>query len=124
MVRRYKPEDFSQVQSWLEHREMKVIHPSVLSQTGFIVDDTAVLFLYKTDSDVCYLENLFSNRESIPEYRNHAISLLIDEAFQEAKTQGFKFVMSVTDVPAVIARAVASGCQIEPNKVLLTKQLY
>lgn len=123
MIRRYEDKDFEQVKSWLESRDMRVFHPNILPKTGFIVDEVAVVFLYRTDSDICYLENLVSNPNSEQETRDKAIKALIEEAFKEAKSQGFKFVIAVTDVPAVIERALSVGSHIETKKVLLTKQL-
>lgn len=122
-VRRYVEADFEQVRSWLEARNMKVFHPAILPSTGFIIDNNAVVFLYKTDSDLCYLENLITNPSSDSAARDKAINLIIEAAFNEANRLGFKFVMSVTDVPAVIARALSLNAHIETNKVLLTKQL-
>lgn len=122
-VRRYELEDFEQVQSWLEARGMKVFHPAILPKTGFIVNHVAAVFVYSTDSDICYLENLISNPNTDNKVRDEAIADLINEAFKEARSQGFKFIMAVTDVPAVIVRALQVGAQVEANKVLLTKQL-
>ncbi len=121
-VRKYEEKDFDQIKSWLELRKMKVIHPRILPKTGFIVDGVAAVFIYRTDSDLCYLENLISNPESDNEVRDTAIKSLVDEAFKEASLE-FKFILAITDLPAVITRALSVGAYIETNKVLLTKQL-
>lgn len=123
MVRRYVDGDFDQIQEWLKRRQMKVFHPNILPKAGFIVDEVAAMFLYETDSDICYLENLVSNPYINSEARDHAISLIVEAAFAYAVMQGFKFVMSITDHPQVIKRAIRSGAKVEPGKVLLTKQL-
>lgn len=123
MIRRYKPEDFKQIEQWLIDRGMKVFHPRVLPETGFIVDDIAAIFLFKTDSDSCYIENLVSNPHSDQAERDECIKQLLDTVLQEATRIGFKFAMAVTDSRPVITRALSHGAEIEPNKVLLTKRL-
>ncbi len=123
MVRRYKDSDFEQISEWLIERGQKVFHPNVLPQTGFIVDQVAAIFVYETDSDMCYLENLVANPFINQEAKDYAITELIEAAFAHASNNGFKFILAVTDHPKVIERALAVGAHIEMNKVLLTKQL-
>ena len=123
IVRKYQKEDFCQISEWLINRNSLVFHPNILPENGFIVDQVAAVFLYSTDSDFCYLENLVSNPDVDSKIRNEAISKMIEHAFAAASDLNFKFVLAVTDVPAVVARAVTLGAKTETNKTLLTKQL-
>lgn len=123
MVRRYRDEDFDQVRQWLIDRNMKVFHPAILPKTGFIVDEVAVVFLYRTDSDIAYMENLISNPKSRDTDRDDAINQLVEVTFLAATQLGFKFVMAMTKNPKVIERAILAGAKCDGGNVHLTKQL-
>lgn len=123
MVRKYKPEDFHQIETWLKDRSMKVFHPRILPENGYIVDEVCALFLYKTDSDISYIENLITNPHSEQEYRNLCINAVIEACFSRATELGYKFVMGVTDNFQVVKRAIYHEAQVEKDKYLLTKQL-
>jgi len=123
MVRRYKTEDFDQIKQWLIDRNQKVFHPRILPKVGFIVDDLAAVFLYQTDSDLAYIENLVSNPHAGYEERDDAICQVTDTALQAATILGFKFVMGVTKNKSVLVRAVKKGAKVEAGQFLLTKQL-
>lgn len=109
------------VMSWMDKRKMQRVHPNVLSEYGLIIPDVAAIWLYTTNSDICYLENLFSN----PEATNKHISIcfLIDTASKAAAQMGYKFVMCVTDHKSILEQAIRLGAKTEPNKVLITLQL-
>ena len=121
-VRPYKKEDFAQVKSWA-NRFGTQYRESQFPETGFIVDGVAAYFLYKTNSSVCFLENLISNRMASKNDRDHAIELVIKEALKTATELGFEIAYATTDVPQVVMRAMIHGAQATPKQTLLTKQL-
>lgn len=121
-VRRYHINDFDQIQKWAEawHTSYsKEQFPSV----GFIVDGIAAYFLYQTDSEVCFLENLISNREVDQKIRHIAIEMIIDAILKEAKEHGFKVAYATTNIPSVIVRAIEHGAKADFKQTLLTKNL-
>lgn len=122
-VRRYTPEDYPMIKSWFLDRGMSAPLLTTLPQVGFVVPDVAAYFLYQTDSNAAYLENLCSNLNTTPEHRDAAIDLIVHEAMKAAKELGFTRCLAVTDNPTVVKRALLKGATAEPNKVLLIKLL-
>ncbi len=121
MIRQYREEDYEMVMSWLDARGMPRVHPNVLSTLGFIIPDVAVVWLYATNSDVCNIENLYSNPKA--ENKNQQINFLIDTAIKSAKNMNYKFIQSVTKSPAVIKHALKFGAKMETGQTLITLQI-
>lgn len=121
MIKQYEPSDYEEIMSWMLRRNKEKIHPNMLSEHGFVDVGNAAIWLYGTDSDFCYLENLIANPDSTD--RDGAIKRILEVAMDTGKKLGYKFCLSVTDIGAVIARAVAMGGKTEPNKTLITLQL-
>lgn len=90
---------------------------------GLIVDDIAAVFIYRTDSKVCFIENMVSNREACPVEKDRALDVLLKDAFSMAKDLGFKVAYATTNNPKVISRAIHHGVQIDIKHTLLTKYL-
>lgn len=123
IVRRYMPRDFEQIKEWALTGFDTEYDSNQFPKTGFIVDGIAAFFLYRTDSTVCFLENMISNREACPIMKDKALDLLLEAAFKEAKAQGFKVAYATTNNPKVISRAIKHRVQIDIKHTLLTKNL-
>jgi uncharacterized protein YihD (DUF1040 family) len=121
-VRRYKPEDFEEIQRWAKLYDTTYSADN-FPETGFIVDNLAAYFLYKTDSAVCFLENLISNKEADHYEKDKAINLIVEEILKEAKEQGFKVAYATTGIDAVVFRARIKGAKADANQTLLMKDL-
>lgn len=121
MIRRYQGKDYEQVMGWLVKRGQKKIHPDFLSEHGLIIPEKAAVWVYMTNSDVCYIENLITNPEEVE--RAKWIKLLLDSSIKFARDAGFKFVLSVTNNESVIAHSVTFGAKITPGQSLITLQL-
>lgn len=122
IARKYLPEDFDQIQLWAKEWGTNY-KPSQFPKTGFIVDGLAAWFLYRTDSSVCFLENLISKKSADERDRDEAIKLVVDAVLTEARDQGFSVAYATTDIPAVVIRAMQYGATGEAKQVLLTKRL-
>lgn len=109
------------VMKWLDDRGMARVHENVLSTLGFIIPDVAVIFLYATNSDMCQLENLYSNPKA--ENKNQQINFLLDTAIKAAKNMNYKFVQSVTKHPSIIKHALKFGAKLETGQTLITLQI-
>ena len=120
-VRAYTPKDYEMVMMWLDARKVKRIHEKTLSTVGFIVPNVCAVWVYPTPSDFVYLENLFSNPDAIRSGEN--VSKLIDAAIDFCRISDFKFLLSVTDHPAVIKRAIMKSAKLQGNQTLITFQL-
>lgn len=122
MVRPYEPRDFPQVEAWGkdygdEYKEHQ------FPKTGFIVDGIAAYFLYSTDSSLCWLENMISNRNVQKERRDQALDLIIQAILEEAERLGFKIAFAMTDNIPVVKRAIEYGAMVKPLQMKLIKIL-
>lgn len=121
MIRKYIPSDYEQVMGWLDKRGMKRIHPNVLSEYGLIIPGKVAAWIYMTNSDLCYIENLIGNPEDCTK---DDIRIILDTLTKFARDSGYKFVLSVTEHKGVIAEALKRGAKIQGNQSLITLQLY
>lgn len=121
-ARRYQPVDFVQIAHWAEGWNTTYTEAQ-FPKVGFIVDGYAAYFLYSTDSSVCFLENLISNRHADHLKRKKAIELVCDAVLKEAAGLGFKVAYATTSIPEVIVRAINLGATVESKQTLLTKTL-
>ncbi len=122
IVRRFEPKDFDALKIWGAQWGADYSEDQ-FPKTGFIVDGIAAYFLYSTDSSVCWLENLVSNKEADKALRKEAINLLIKAAFNEAKRLGFKVAYAASDLLIAAQHANDHGAKIKPFHFLITKNL-
>lgn len=121
MIRRYVPGDYEEVMTWFDKRDMKRIHEKVLSSVGYIIPNVCAVWIYGTDSDFCYLENLISNPDI--EGKSKSIDILINTCVKAAELLGYKFIISVTEHPGVIVRALRRGAKLQTKQTLITYQI-
>ena len=97
--------------------------PKELPLIGFIVDDTAAMFLYSTDSEICSFENAITVRGS-PGH-TEAIHALVDRCMEEAKRLGFKKVFIYVGSEVARDRAIATGFTLdaEPQRWQLSREV-
>lgn len=122
-VREFAENDFSQICNWAQTGYDTEYCLDFFPKTGLIVDGIAAIFLYSTDSKVCFLENMISNREADKEQKDIALDLLLESAFKKAKDLGFRVVYASTNNTKVIVRAFKHGCSADFKYTLLTKHL-
>jgi hypothetical protein len=108
-VRKFYKEDLGQINGWLEARGWPVLTESVLPRTGFIVDETAVGFLYKTDSSLCWMEWLVTNPSAPSEHRDKALDGVIEHLTSEAKMWGARAVFTSVSDAGLIERYKKHG---------------
>lgn len=122
-VRKYDVvKDFETIRQW--GREWGAeYNDDQFPNTGFIVDGLAAYFLYQTDSDVCWLENMITKKGIEPFARSRALDLLVEACLQEAREQGFTVCYATTNIMSVAKRAQQHGAKVEANQYLITKDL-
>jgi hypothetical protein len=124
IVRRYDHNtDYIWIEEWLPKWGLPVPTKGMLPKIGFVVEGIAMAFLEQPDTNSCYFENLYSNKDATKIDRDEAINLIVDEAIVLSRLMGFKRMLSTTDHPAMIVRAIKRGSQIEKNKVLIITHL-
>lgn len=122
IVRPFEPKDFEQIRQWAEEYETEY-REHQFPKTGFIVDGVAAYFLYSTDSSICFLENLITNKKVDQGIKNDAIELVCEAVLNKAKELGFKVAYATTNIYAVAKRARKFGANVEIGQLLLTKDL-
>jgi hypothetical protein len=122
LVRRYEPKDFPAIQEWGEQWGA-TYQEHQFPKTGFIVENVAAVFLYKTDSSCCWLENMISNRNANKENKAEALNLLIQAVLTEAESLGFKVAYATTDNVPMVLKVKEYGAMVKPLQMLLIKIL-
>ena len=92
--------DYSDVCSWWEQQECQVIPESMLSTTGFMIEqgDDKLLagWVYHTNSSIGFLEFAIGNPSFKGEMRNDAFNIFFDAVFKYSKLHGIKNIISTT----------------------------
>lgn len=122
IVRRYLASDFPEIEAWGKAWGAEYLE-SQFPKTGFIVDGFAAYFLYQTDSTVCFLENLVSNKAADPKLRSQAVDLVTMTIISHARELGCTVAYATTDNAAVVIRALTQGAKAQAKQTLLTKHL-
>lgn len=116
-VKKFYPENLKEVNSWLEERKLPILYETFLPVTGFLVENTAVGFLYKTDSSLCWMEWIVTNPKSEKEARDVALDLVIESLLLEAKAWGAKAVFTSLNHPKLMERYKKHGFQVSDTNV-------
>lgn len=106
---------------WWESHKWPVMPRQFLPQTGIISkkDDVYLCagFLYKTDSDLCWLEYLISNRQGLREYHSEGVDKCIEALLNEAKRSQFKAVFTSCRNKPLISRYEKHGFGISDSEM-------
>ena len=127
--RYYQATDHLMIAKWWESWGWDVLPEMALPTTGIIVtnegEDIAAVFLYKTDSCVCWAEHFVVNKGASREARKGGIDFLIKTVMEEAKSQGFAIMMASMQHDGLIAKMIDAGCDenTETNMTNLVKVL-
>lgn len=99
MKKRYvTAEDYQELSRWWKDWGWHPVPQNCLAPTGLMIENDGVpvcaVWLYRTDSPVCWAEYYVSSKDAAPEVRRMALDFLIGCIVDEATEMGFKFVMS------------------------------
>lgn len=88
------------VASWYFKYDILPVPEKWLSTSGYVVniDETpvAALWLYLTDSKICYLEHLISDKDIEKESKRFAILVLGKYIMEDAKNLGYDLMLSMS----------------------------
>jgi len=98
-----KETDYKELYNWWGEWGLPQHHQSVLSENGLIISvdgvNIASAFIYSTDSYICWLEHLTSNKKLwlllSEEQRLKILNKLGDAVFERAKKMGFKLAFTL-----------------------------
>ena len=107
--RMFQFEDYSQMERWGNARDVKPPPINLLSDTGLIVDDVAVGFLYITNSDLGIIEGYMTNPEADKFDRHKALNGITLELIEMAKNAGCKLLKCDTKLNEIVTRAKDFG---------------
>lgn len=108
-VRKYERYDYYTLVEWWSQHSWKAPSINMLPKTGFIVENICAGFLYKTDSEIAWLEFIISNPVSDKEERSQALDLVINSLVEEAKLSGFKAIFTSVEHKKLIERYKEHG---------------
>jgi hypothetical protein len=100
------------IASWYEKRGMG-FDERFLSPSGSVVEGIAAQFLYKTDGNICFLENLIANPDTDPEERDKAIDDVVKSNIKIAYNCGYNFIIGTTQLLTVAKRAEKLGFRVD-----------
>lgn len=121
-VREYEHKDYSQIEEWADQYGI-VQREAGLPKTGFIIDNVAAGFIYATDSDCCWIENVIANKKATKEEKAEAFDLLVPALMQKAEELGFRVAYATTNNVKLILKCKEYGAIVKPLQMLLTKHL-
>lgn len=101
--------DFEQVCSWFKERGLSSPSKDFLPLVGFIVEDVAVGFMYKTDSCLGILDWFVSNPSADAVERMRAFDHIVTLLLAHAKTCHIKAVKAETNNDTIKVLAMNQG---------------
>lgn len=102
MIRLFnKDKDYNTIARWWLDHEQIPCDINLLPNIGFIVDDIVVGFLYQTDSGVCFVESVVSDKKSKKEDRKKALDDMANALMNVAKEMNYKKIIFHTIYPSL-----------------------
>lgn len=95
--------------NWMNRHDLGSPEKEMLSDFGLVINDTAMGFLFKTNSKTCYVDNIVTNPSKSSDERNDALNLLIKNIEFFARKSGFKLVTILTNTGNMDKRVFAMG---------------
>lgn len=109
----YTPEDHALVAGWWRDWDWPVMPPESLPPTGFIISndgyDVCAAWLYRTDSNIGWLEWYITNKAAPKAAKAGAIEYLIEAASILAKSAGMGVLFSGVNHRNLIKKLESSG---------------
>lgn len=105
-------DDYGAISEWWTAQKWPVIPREMLPGTGAIVPGRAAGFLYKTDSQIAWLEFVVANPASDKMERRAALDAVIQSLLATAQSMGFRAVFTSCQHPGLTARYQEHGFQV------------
>ena len=104
-----------QLKTWFEQWNISVSIMDVVPTTGFIIDNVAAMFVYETNSKVCFFDCLICNKEIDKDIRSEALDMLVNYGEKYAKDKGYSYIFSNSHYDAVVKRAENHGFNVDKH---------
>ena len=119
----YTEQHKPQLLSWFKQWGWDESGIDLLPDIGLIVENTAAIFLYYTNSKVCFVEGFISNKDLDKQTRGEALDGLAAASIKQAKEAGFKYSIAYTSQSAVRERSKKFGYSVGGSYVSIIKKL-
>lgn len=121
MIRPITESDYFAICEWWKHHKWQVVPAQALPPNGYIalVGEKPIVagFLYRTDSNLGWLEWIVSNPDSTFDERTTAINELLETIFQRAKELKIQAIFTSSNNETLIKRLAEQGFQITDKNV-------
>lgn len=118
-VEKYIPEKHNDMlKLWYKQWNLPIDQIEILPNTGMVIDNICALFLYETNSSVCFLENFVSNKFIDEDIRQKGFYLICLAMEEWVKFLGYKQVITTSNNSEVIKRC------LDMNFIKSEKQYY
>lgn len=85
-------QDYNTIVSWWKHYNYPIIPRESLSTTGFMINDMFAVWVYLTNSNICYIENAI--KDPSKELSDEVMSRLFDFIKEFCLSQGHTNIMT------------------------------
>lgn len=111
--RYYQPDDHKMVAGWWEQWGWPVLPPESLPETGFIISndghDVCAAWLYRTDSNIGWLEWYITNKKAPKQARAGSLEYLLEVGSSIARSMGFRVLFSGVNHQSLIRKLEQAG---------------
>lgn len=101
MIRPYSHSDYETICKWLAFHQIPKPAYEYFSPTGFVANEKAVGFLFRTPSKVCFIDQVAADPFCTKEERADALDELFQHIEAIAENEGFGVVTILASLPAL-----------------------
>lgn len=108
---------------WLGSRGVAVPQRELFSDLGFVVDECAIGFLFKTESKQAYIDHIAADPDSDTAARSEALDTLFLELEKKARELGYLMVTVLASLPVMKRRFLTHGYEAHGEYTLFYKYI-
>lgn len=94
---------------WFIKRDLPIPKKEMLSDLGLVVNNTAIGFLFKTNSKTAYIDNIVTNPSMLSLERDNALKILLGDLILAAKKAEYSIITMLSNTPDMDNRLFKLG---------------
>lgn len=111
----YQPDQHNEmIRNWYEAWGME-FDPSIMPATGIVMENVCAIFMYETNSKVCFLEGYISNPIIDKKVRDECLDHIADKMIKVAKDKGYEYAFIYSRHEVVAKRAIKHGFSVSDH---------
>jgi hypothetical protein len=122
-VRTFEDGDMEAINAWLAAHRRAPVTRDALPATGIIEPGVAAGFVFRTDSSIGFIHGLVTNPDASLRARHAAIHRIMKVLVEVARGLGIRHLLTWSDNPSAVRRAVAHGGVIIGPATIVGKEL-